>query len=267
VNRYEEKKAARAERFKQYAENAEERSRAAFNQADSIASCIPMGQPILVGHHSERRHRRDIERIDGGMRRGIEEQKKAQYWAERAANAEDTSRIDSDNPDAPQLIDDKIAKIERLRDRYKAINALMRKHPTPEAFAAAILEKWPDTKDAPALAHKLLTPDFAGRKGIPGYQLTNMGAEIRRLKERKEKLERIGSFPAFEVNGVGVAVVEGQIQVNFGYKPNESTRLKLKSWPLSLKWSRWSEAWVRKYTGQGDHFINELKKVLEVATP
>ncbi len=29
---------------------------------------IPPGQPILVGHHSERRTRRDAQRIENGMK-------------------------------------------------------------------------------------------------------------------------------------------------------------------------------------------------------
>ncbi|WP_132290495.1 DUF3560 domain-containing protein [Kribbella sp. VKM Ac-2568] len=42
------------------------RPRAARRQ---ISDHIPLGQPILVGHHSERRHRRDIERMDRLMQR------------------------------------------------------------------------------------------------------------------------------------------------------------------------------------------------------
>jgi hypothetical protein len=35
---------------------------------------IPFGQPILVGHHSEGRARRDQGRIESGMRAGVESQ-------------------------------------------------------------------------------------------------------------------------------------------------------------------------------------------------
>ena len=45
-----------------------------FSRADlsEEKSGIPFGQPILVGHHSERRHRRVIERADHAMRRSVE---------------------------------------------------------------------------------------------------------------------------------------------------------------------------------------------------
>lgn len=34
-----------------------------FDKEHKIAEFIPMGQPILIGHHSQRRHERDIERM------------------------------------------------------------------------------------------------------------------------------------------------------------------------------------------------------------
>lgn len=77
----------RAERMSGYADNAAARSEAAYARAHQIADGIPMGQPILVGHHSERRHRRDLDRIDRGMRASITEDRKAGHFAERAETA------------------------------------------------------------------------------------------------------------------------------------------------------------------------------------
>lgn len=85
--------AERAERMQTHAENAEQRAAKAFDAADLSEgkSGIPLGQPILVGHHSERRHRRAIERADNAMRRGIEESDKAKYFESRAAAAQYTA--------------------------------------------------------------------------------------------------------------------------------------------------------------------------------
>jgi hypothetical protein len=77
----------RADRMAGYADNAEARSDAAYQRAHQIADGIPMGQPILVGHHSERRHRRDLDRIDRGMRTSITESRKAEHFAGRAETA------------------------------------------------------------------------------------------------------------------------------------------------------------------------------------
>jgi hypothetical protein len=56
--------------------------------AQHIADGIPMGQPILVGHHSEKRHRADMRRIDSGMRAAIALEAEATTAAGRAASAE-----------------------------------------------------------------------------------------------------------------------------------------------------------------------------------
>lgn len=78
----------RAERFGEYAGNAAARSDAAYARVRQIGDGIPFGQPVLVGHHSERRHRRDLERMDNGMRTSIAEGRKADHYANRAAIAE-----------------------------------------------------------------------------------------------------------------------------------------------------------------------------------
>jgi hypothetical protein len=59
----------------------------AWQQARGIAEMIPPGQPILVGHHSERRHRRDLAKIDRAMRRSIDADDTARHYQDRAAAA------------------------------------------------------------------------------------------------------------------------------------------------------------------------------------
>ncbi|WP_440063900.1 DUF3560 domain-containing protein [Streptosporangium sp. OZ121] len=57
---------------------------AAFNRADQIAERFAGGQPILVGHHSEGRARRDRDRVDQAMRTGLDKSKEAKEVARRA---------------------------------------------------------------------------------------------------------------------------------------------------------------------------------------
>lgn len=127
----------RAERMELHAENAERRAAVAFDRADLSEgkSGIPFGQPILVGHHSERRHRRAIERADNAMRKSIEESDKAKYFAGRAASAAYTaSRADlADKRYLQNRIDENAAQIRDVDRRIKG-----RGHPfqnsNPEAF-------------------------------------------------------------------------------------------------------------------------------------
>jgi phospholipid N-methyltransferase len=77
----------RAGRFDEYSEKRTKDAEHAKNAVNDIAGNIPMGQPILVGHHSERRARKEAQRIESGMKKAIQMWDTAQYWTRRAAGA------------------------------------------------------------------------------------------------------------------------------------------------------------------------------------
>jgi hypothetical protein len=77
----------RAERFEEYSDERGNEAEAARASVDAIADAIPLGQPILVGHHSEKRARKDAERIENGMRRAVRLWETSQYWLDRAKGA------------------------------------------------------------------------------------------------------------------------------------------------------------------------------------
>ncbi|MGW3725374.1 DUF3560 domain-containing protein [Streptomyces sp. NPDC000851] len=78
----------RAERYADRSGRAAASSQAARDTSDRIGERFWMGQPILVGHHSEGRARRDQERMHNAMRKSIAEGERAGYWANRAQAAE-----------------------------------------------------------------------------------------------------------------------------------------------------------------------------------
>lgn len=82
-----ERAEAKAERLEDLSERKQQQADAAHKAVHAIADGIPLGQPILVGHHSERHARKDAERIENGMRKAVECWKAAGYWQERAAGA------------------------------------------------------------------------------------------------------------------------------------------------------------------------------------
>lgn len=75
---------ARVERLTSRAAAAQTRSDTARANADRIADGIPLGQPILQGHHSQPRAERDAQRIRSGTRKAITEQDYANHLADRA---------------------------------------------------------------------------------------------------------------------------------------------------------------------------------------
>ncbi|WP_439082102.1 ParB/RepB/Spo0J family partition protein [Streptomyces sp. WL006] len=77
----------REERASDRADRAASSADARRAKADQIAERFWMGQPILVGHHSEGRARRDQERIHTNMRKSFEDSDRASYWGNRAEAA------------------------------------------------------------------------------------------------------------------------------------------------------------------------------------
>src|SRR5262249_37261463 len=75
----------RAERFQDYSTARAEDAHTAREAVSKIADNIPFGQPILVGHHSEKHARKDAEKIENGMRRAVKMWDASKYWKERAA--------------------------------------------------------------------------------------------------------------------------------------------------------------------------------------
>jgi hypothetical protein len=74
----------RAERHRVYADNAAKKAEGCMNSAHQILDIIPLGQPILIGHHSEGRHRRDLARAGRYFEKAREEDKAAAYHKQRA---------------------------------------------------------------------------------------------------------------------------------------------------------------------------------------
>lgn len=181
LNQYEWKLERKRQRLENAAARAKSEGDSSLKYAVEMLRCIPPGQPILVGHHSEKRHRSHLARSDSKMRSGFARLKDAEDYARRAA-AVGTSGISSDDPDAVDKLTDKVADLEAKRDRMKLVNALYRKKD------AAGLEKLGLSLEAlTAQIEKLHRWD---RQPYPSYSLSNLGARIRDAKKRASRLER-----------------------------------------------------------------------------
>jgi hypothetical protein len=103
--------AQRAHGLAEKAQRLDARATEEFGRArsDEDATGIPFGQPILVGHHSERRHRATIERADRAMRRGVE----ASREAEGARNGAAAAAANLRRADDPAYIGNRIEEAER----------------------------------------------------------------------------------------------------------------------------------------------------------
>ena len=117
---YAERQEQKKERYQERVEQAEQRSQAHYENHSKIASVIPMGQPILIGHHSEKRHRKDLERIDKEMRKSIQESEKAEYYRNKIDNIDNSKAISSDDPQAIEKLQARIKELKKKKIEVKA---------------------------------------------------------------------------------------------------------------------------------------------------
>lgn len=116
---YEERREARKIRYEELSRKAEERSAQYSNStANRILEMTP-GQPIIIGHHSEKKARRLHEKAWEDTRKSIEEDKKSQYYKDRAESVENSKVIYNDDPNAIQKLKDKLEYLEKQKELIK----------------------------------------------------------------------------------------------------------------------------------------------------
>lgn len=177
---YRERRERRAERLREWAEKREARSDAAHEAAHQIADMIPVGQPILMGHHSQKRAERDVSRLQRLASQSLEHSRKAEEMRRKAANIDAAAdrAIYSDDPDAGERLAVKLADLEAQRDRIKAFNASCRKG-TPD------LDLLDAAQRADYETSKRVTPYNIGKRGeMPAYVLSNLSGNISRTRKR-----------------------------------------------------------------------------------
>ena len=182
---YRERREAKAERLHEWAEKREAKAEANFAAVHQLADAIPLGQPILVGHHSEARARRDQDRIYGGMRRGVDNAQKATSMEARAQGIEAqlARSIYDDDTDAAEKLAERIAGLEAKRDRIKAYNATCRKG---ERDVSLLTEA--ERGDLLMIA-KVAAYQMGKGGAFPGYELTNLNGNIARNRKRLEQIQ------------------------------------------------------------------------------
>lgn len=118
----------RAERFDDYSTKRAGDAENAHARVAAIADNIPLGQPILVGHHSERHARKHAEQIRSGMKKYVKLWETSQYWERRAAGA---------------LRHAKYKELPAVRHRrIKGLEADRRKHDKQRDLSEKFLKAW-----------------------------------------------------------------------------------------------------------------------------
>lgn len=251
---YETRKTERTQRLRDRASRLAVEADAATMAAKSISDRIPFGQPILVGHHSEKRHRRDVERINRASRKAVELRDEATSLIRRADASENDRTISSDDPRALDKLRAKLAEIEARRARMVAANKAVRSKSPRESLAALGFSA--------ELIEKIMTPDFAGRIGFPPYALQNAAAECSRIRKRIEGLVASASEPAREsivVGGAKIEEAENRVRIVFDGRPNDEMVQRLKS--RGFRWAPSVGAWQRQATNAARFAARQILEV------
>jgi hypothetical protein len=260
VNSYEEKQERRRERLERAAGRARDEAAARFDRAHQLTDGIPFGQPILVGHHSEKHHRNALRKADNAGRAGVAAMERAREYDARA-EAVGTGGISSDDPDAIEKLDDKRTGLEKERDLMKAANAFYKKHGT--------LEGWDGPAELRASGESYMRHSWDKNHPFPTFALSNIGARIRQAAKRAERIEKIATIPASveEINGVRVAVDpnDNRVSLTFGMKLPRDDYKKVRS--HGFVWSPTRGAFVRKLSSTAVHYARELARTLPTVTP
>lgn len=93
----------KAERLQNAALNAEKKSDSYWKASNEGADFLALGEPIKVGHHSEKRHRALIDRNWNRMGKSVEFSNKAASYNERAAYWE--NKADTINLSMPESLE------------------------------------------------------------------------------------------------------------------------------------------------------------------
>jgi len=153
--------------------------------------------------------------------------------------------IRSEDAEAVPQLQAKIAGAEQLQATMKAANQIVRNQRLTDDEKVAQLVA--DCGVREPRARELLKPDFAGRIGFPNYQLTNNGANIRRMQLRLKGLAHEGrrASVTLEFSGGRVedSAEESRVRIYHDAKPPPETIGKLKAhgfhWTPSLGcWQR-----------------------------
>lgn len=233
---WEEKQKNKISRLKKSISKYKYITDAAFNASTAAVRGIPFGQPILIGHHSQRTHENALKKSWNNMKKSIKASETAEILENRLKSLSKSNQpILSDDPMALKKLNTKLKNLEEKRLKYKEYNKKARKD-------------------------KSLKP-------LASYHLTNLGANIRTIKGRIKNIEASNKIGHISKKKKGLKLVTNEVaqrvQLIFDNIPEKELRSKLKK--SGYRWSPKYNAWQKKITvinvSHANNFYNDYPKI------
>lgn len=226
-----ERAQAKADRLETLAGKRNHEANAFHRAANELSRAFEGGQPILVGHHSERKARRTQERMHSAMSRSVKAEKASNYWLYRAEGVEAHANMKNN----PRVRANRIRTLlAELRDLQRTINhAHMRlkvwdKVRDDDKIRAAIGGSIPTGRMASyELSDKVhrgtVTPQEARQMCIEAAQKTVEGETLRRwiehtLNRLSFEREMLGTVPRYE-GALSATILQTFARVHGAHKP------------------------------------------------
>jgi hypothetical protein len=241
---YKEMREAKQARYQELAEKNRELADEQFKEAIKMGEVIPFGQPILVGHHSEKGDRNYRKKIDNKMRKSFETNDKAKHYESKAKSMGHSRAISRDDPEAVTKLK---AKIEVEKKTH-----------------AAAKSKRKDFRDRKVeLIKELGDREYHLKYYLLEAHMTGATAEIKRCEGRISEIQALEKIPDIDetINGIRLYTEEARIRIDFGFKPEEETRTKLKR--HNFKWSPYNQVWQNFIKQNNIDFARELLQSLK----
>ena len=256
---YQEHLNARHERAVARAEKAEQEANAQWQQWHDMVKDVPFGQPI-VNQRMARFAKRAGEKAD----RAMAAFQRAEELRQKAEVAGTSTAISGRDNLAVEKLQSKLERLERDREATKTVKAALRKANTEEEAVKAInaLNVSDGTKE-----------EFKKHLAVLGLRWTknidtqNISAEIRRVKERIESIQKAKATPSInkgyssaKAGAFGYEENTESMRSNFKFdgKPSDEVRSVLKS--HGYKWSPKTGTWTRQLTPNSKY---AARRVLE----
>ena len=127
----------RAERRREWAASAERKSDEYYKASNKDADFLSLGEPIKIGHHSERRHRKAIDGAWNNMGKSVEFEQKAKEH-ERVAQYWD-GKADVINLSMPESVDYYEQKLEETKKYHAGLKS--GKYPREHMYSLTYAKK------------------------------------------------------------------------------------------------------------------------------
>lgn len=127
----------KAERRREWAASAERKSHEYYEKSNKDRDFLSLGEPIKVGHHSEKRHRKMIEDAWNNMGKSVsfndkvsEHERVAEYWEAKASTV---------NLSMPESIDFYEQRMEVAKEYHEGLKS--GKYPRDHSYSLAYAKK------------------------------------------------------------------------------------------------------------------------------